>query len=171
MTIESRNEIFFQEILQKHKGIIYKVANSYCENDENRKDLMQEIIFQLWRSLENYNDNFKMSTWIYRIALNVSISFYRVEKRRSKVNSSIPEDILFFEKEEIAYEDDDAQQKIELLFKFIRELKEIDRAIILLYLEEKGQQEISEIMGMTVTNVSSRIHRIKNKLKSQFLPK
>lgn len=170
MTSDSRNEIFFQEILQKHKGIIFKVANSYCENDENRKDLIQEIIFQLWRSIESYNDNFKISTWIYRIALNVSISFYRIEKRRSKVNHRIPEDILFFENEEKATEDADAHHKIQLLFKFIREMKEIDRAIILLYLEEKSQQEISEIMGMTVTNISSRIHRIKNMLKSQFLP-
>ena len=168
MSSDNKNETFFHELLQTHKGIIYKVANSYCENDENRKDLIQEIIFQLWRSIESYKKEFKLSTWIYRIALNVSISYYRIEKKRSEVNNGLSRDLLIFEKGEMVAENDDSQQKIDLLFKFIRELKEVDRAIILLYLEEKSQLEISEIMGMTITNISSRIYRIKNQLKSKF---
>lgn len=163
-----KNETFFQEILQAHKGIIYKVANSYCEDDENRKDLIQEIIIQLWRSLDSYNPEFKLSTWIYRIALNVSISFYRIERKRSVVHKGLSEDLLVFEKIEVKAEIDDSQQKVDLLFKFIRELKEIDRALILLYLEDKSHQEISEIMGLSTTNISSRVHRIKNKLRIKF---
>ena len=71
----------FISLIESNKGIIYKVANSYCSDTENRKDLIQEIIIQLWLSLEKYDSRFRISTWMYRIALNVSISFYRKENR------------------------------------------------------------------------------------------
>ena len=74
----------FLSVIETHKGIIYKVANSYCKDTENKKDLVQEIVLQLWKSFDSYNNQFKHSTWIYRIALNVAISYYRKEERRKE---------------------------------------------------------------------------------------
>lgn len=74
----------FEKLIQEHKGIIYKVTNAYCKDEEDRKDLIQEITVQLWKSFDNYDPKFKHSTWIYRIALNVSISFYRKEKKEQR---------------------------------------------------------------------------------------
>ena len=84
----------FLEMLECHKGIIYKIVNSYSRDEENRKDLAQEIIIQLWKSFNNYDDHFKYSTWVYRIALNVSISFYRKEKRRGEISHPLPDNLF-----------------------------------------------------------------------------
>lgn len=152
----------FLQVLEAHKGIIYKVANAYCSDNENRKDLVQEITFQLWRSFNRYNDQYKWSTWIYRIALNVSFSFYRKENHRGRVNHPLPEDI-FWIKEDLPRTEKDEQ--IAKLHQAVRKLKEIDRAIILLYLEGKSQQEMAEILNLTATNISTKISRIKQELK------
>src|SRR5437870_5897215 len=84
----------FSALIEEHKGIIYKIANSYCRNAEDRKDLIQEIIVHLWKAHGRYDDHFKLSTWIYRIALNVAISAYRREKRRSERISLLEEIII-----------------------------------------------------------------------------
>lgn len=84
----------FLGVIQTHKGILYKIANAYCHDAEDRKDLVQEIIIQLWKSFDNYSDEFKYSTWIYRIALNVAISFYRKENRRKQVDSPLSDGVL-----------------------------------------------------------------------------
>ncbi len=154
----------FLKVIESHKGIIYKVAKSYCRDEENRKDLIQEIILQLWLSFNKYNDQFKLTTWIYRIALNVSISFFRKEHRRSPISQPLPDGVLNLN--ENAPEQINAE--IEKLYLFIRELKEIDRAIIILYLEENSHQEMAEILGLTQTNISTRIARIKQQLKLKF---
>ncbi|MDZ4709031.1 MAG: sigma-70 family RNA polymerase sigma factor [Saprospiraceae bacterium] len=155
----------FLRVIESHKGIIYKVANSYCRDDENRKDLIQEIILQLWLSFNKYNDQFKLTTWIYRIALNVSISFFRKEHRRTPISQPLPDGVLNLN-ENPAPEQNIAE--IEKLYFFIRELKEIDRAIIILYLEENSHQEMAEILGLTQTNIATRISRIKQQLKLKF---
>lgn len=152
----------FLEIIESHKGIIYKVANSYCRNEEDRKDLLQEVILQLWLSFSRYDEQYKLSTWMYRIALNVAISFYRKESRRSIINQPIPEAIIYLQQPQ------EKNADLERLHRFIRELKEIDRAIIILYLEGNAQQEIAEILGLTQTNVSTRVSRIKQQLKQKF---
>lgn len=84
----------FLAVIQTHKGILYKIANAYCHDAEDRKDLVQEIIIQLWKSFDNYSDQYKYSTWIYRIALNVAISFYRKENKRKQVDSPLSEGVL-----------------------------------------------------------------------------
>lgn len=154
----------FLKVIESHKGIIYKVANSYCRDEENRKDLIQEIILQLWLSFSKYNDQFKITTWIYRIALNVSISFFRKTTRRNEISQPLPESILNLKEENTP----GYQHEVEMLHRFIRELREIDRAIIILYLEENNQLEIAEILGLTPTNVSTKISRIKQQLKQKF---
>lgn len=153
--------------LDDHKKIIYKIVNSYCPNREDRKDLEQEIIIQLWNSFDNYNDKYKYSTWIYRIALNVAISFYRKERKWSVKNDFFDEDSIF----SIADENENETEldyHMKLLQEFINNLGELDKALMLLYLEEKSHEEITEILGITKTNVATKINRIKLKLRKEF---
>jgi RNA polymerase sigma factor (sigma-70 family) len=162
--MNSRAEIFLS-VIHTHKGILYKVANSYCHDPEDRKDLIQEITVQLWKSFDNYSDQYKYSTWIYRIALNVAISFYRKENHRKQVSDPLNEGILNFADSGLSFETD---ENIGFLQQFIGELKDLDKAMMLLYLEEKSNREIAEIMGISETNVTTKIGRIKKVLKQKF---
>jgi len=160
-----KNRDIFISILENHKGIIFKIVNSYCKDVTDKQDLIQEIIIQLWISFEKYNNQFKLSTWIYRIALNTSISFYRknkVRKEKTVLASAILETTL--------KSDEPFQENPDLikLQGFIQELKELDKALILLYLDGLSQKEISKIIGITPTNVGSKIERIKKMLKQKF---
>lgn len=157
-------EKIFLSVLDSHKGIIYKVANSYCCEISERDDLIQEIILQVWLSIENFNDKYKWSTWIYRIALNTSISFYRKNKTRKEKTVILSPIIELPSDDEKNFEDDD----LLLLWKFVRELKEIDRALILLHLDGLKSKEIADIISTTQTNVTTKISRIKKKLKLKF---
>lgn len=161
----NRDTSSFLIVIESNKGIIYKVANSYCWDAENRKDLIQEIIIQLWLSFDKYDDTYKLSTWMYRIALNVSISFYRKEHRRNEINQPLPSEVLYLHEENALGE---VNADVDLLHQLIRQLKEIDRAIIILYLEGNPQEEIAEILGLTPTNVSTKVARIKQELKQKF---
>ena len=156
----------FVSVIESHKGILFKIANAYCRDPENRNDLIQEIILQLWKSFENYSHQYKYSTWIYRIALNVAISFYRFEKKRNHLKIPISDVITDLADSTIKRE---KEEKLELLQVFISELKEMDKALILLYLDEKSHKEIAEITGISETNVATKIGRIKILLKQKFL--
>lgn len=164
MENQNNNELFLS-VIESHKGILYKIANSYCKDSEDRNDLIQEIIVQLWKSFETYNDQYKYSTWIYRIALNVAISFYRKENRRKKIAHPITDSILNFAETSST---DDTEKNINLLQQFISELKELDKALMLLYLEEKSHKETAEILGISESNVATKIGRIKTILKQKF---
>ena len=152
-------------VIDTNKGILYKVANSYCIDSEDRKDLVQEIIIQLWKSFEDYNDQYKYSTWVYRIALNVAISFYRKENRRKEIANPLNDSILNYADTNLATE---KEQDLSILQEFIMELKELDKAVMLLYLEEKSYKEIAEMIGITETYVATKIGRIKSILKQKF---
>lgn len=162
---ETDKSTIFINIIEAHKGIIYKITNSYCKDDEDRNDLVQEIVLRLWKAFENYNDEFKHSTWIYRIALNTAISNYRKEKVKEKhiVKHAAP----IFEVSDTSNTAEKEQNYL-LLLQFVSELKELDRALILLYFEEKSYKEISEILGISETNVGTRMGRIKIFLKEKF---
>lgn len=153
----------FLQVIEEHKAIIYKVANSYCRNGDSREDLVQEIILQLWLSFARYDGQFKLSTWMYRIALNVSISFYRKEYRRNSINQPLPGEILHLQEDSSPL-----REEVAKLYRFIRELKEMDRAVMLLYLEGNSQQEIADVLGLTVTNISTKVFRIRQQLKKEF---
>lgn len=164
MSIQDKNDLFIS-VIESHKGILYKISNAYCKDIENRKDLIQEIYIQLWKSFDNFNDDYKYSTWIYRISLNVAISFYRKEKSRSKITNPFNIDVFeVADTENIEKE----ESNLGILQKFIAELKELDKALILLYLEEKSYKEIADIIGYSETNVATKIGRIKLKLKEKF---
>lgn len=155
----------FLVVIESNKGILYKVANSYCRNVEDRKDLIQEIIMQLWKSFDNYNEKFKYSTWVYRIALNVAISFYRKENSRKRISNPLTSAVFDFTDTETSEE---KETNLGILNQIISRLNDLNKALMLLYLEEKNYKEISEIIGITETNVATKIGRIKRKLKVEF---
>jgi len=157
----------FITALDIHKKIIYKIVNSYCKNSEDKKDLEQEIIIQLWNSFDRYNNEYKYSTWMYRIALNVAISFYRKEKNQLIKNVFYNEDSIYSIADENEYSTE-LDHNIMLLQVFINKLNELDKALIILYLEEKPHEEIAEILGITKTNVATKISRLKLRLKEEF---
>jgi len=156
----------FLSLILDNKKIIYKVCHSYCHNPEDREDLVQEIIIQLWNASDSYNPEYKLSTWMYRIALNVAISFYRSERRREKSRSSLEEQIISSVDFEPA--EDETEMNIQWLYRFISELNELNRALMLLYLDSHSYKEMSEILGVSETNVASKVSRIKQKLKQEF---
>ena len=158
----------FIKTIDEHKKIIYKIVNSYCPNREDRKDLEQEIIIQLWNSFDNYNSDYKYTTWMYRIALNVAISFYRKEKKWSTKSDFYNEASIFRIEEDKSEEKTELDYHLKLLQEFIHNLNELNKALMLLYLEEKPYEEIAEILGITKTNVATKISRIKLKLKNEF---
>lgn len=155
----------FTRLIKENKGIIYKICISYCSNKDDRDDLAQEIVYNLWKSYGSFVDEYKFSTWMYRVALNVAISYYRQEKK-FKSQETISEGLLVFEDD--AYDKYEVEQNLQLLQEFINQLQEIDKAIILLYLDDKSHREIAEITGFSETNVATKISRIKEKLKRNF---
>ncbi len=160
------HQAIFLDVINTHKGIVYKIANAYCADAEDRKDLVQEIIIQLWKSFSKYDAQYRYSTWIYRIALNTAISFYRKEKHRKAVTYPFSDDLLQWA--DAGYNPQKDNQ-LGMLQQFIASLKDLDKALMLLYLEEKSLKEIAAIMELSVTNVATKIGRIKKKLHQKFL--
>ena len=154
----------FHQIIEQHKGILFKVAKTYCRNDDDRQDLLQEVMIQVWKSLPKYNDTFAITAWLYRICLNVAISFYRKSATRQNFNVPLVEELTSIREEE----SNQKQEQLSLLEKFISELDDLDKALMLLYLEDKSYAEMSEIMGLSVSNVGTKLGRIKEKLKKKF---
>lgn len=151
----------FAALINKHRGIIYKVCNLYISDNEDKKDLFQEIVLQLWRSFPDFRNESQRSTWMYRVALNTAISNFRKESRK-------PERLALSEREfEIPDISDLSVQneRIQMLKQAIDKLTEIEKAIIMLYLDDKSYDEIAEIMGITRSNTGVKINRIKSKLE------
>jgi RNA polymerase sigma factor (sigma-70 family) len=149
--------------IQDNKGILYKISNSYCRNAGDREDLMQEMVYQLWRSGQRFDETQKFSTWMYRIALNVAISFYR-RANRSGITVALDAEAQLADEggSEVL------EERIEVLTRFIRGLNELDKALMILYLEERPYREIAEILGISETNVATKLGRIKGRLKQEF---
>jgi RNA polymerase sigma factor (sigma-70 family) len=153
----------FHALVEQHRGILYKVAKTYCQDESERQDLIQEIMIQLWQAFPRYNPQYKISTWVYRIAINVAISFFRkYQRRKSTVDLSDPP-MYITEPENV-----EKEAQLQLLEQFIHELRDIDKALMLLYLEDRSQAEIAEILGLSLSNVSTKVGRIKEQLKRRF---
>lgn len=152
----------FIAMLKANKGILLKVIRAYCKNKADWKDLEQEIIIQLWNSFERYDNQYKVSTWMYKIALNVAISHYR-KTRREQGHLSL-DDAVFTVVEDDANETQNERRH--LLYDFIGTLDELNKALIILHLENHNHKEISDILGISESNVGTKINRIKNKFKA-----
>ncbi len=162
---KQKQQYFFEGIIEQHKGILFKVARAYCPDEEDRQDLIQEMMIQIWQSIHKYNDQYKISTWLYRISLNIAISFYRKSSTRAKKHTELNEQMV----ETTLDDKSENENQLKLLEQFISELKEIDKALMILYLEDKSHAEIAEILGISVSNVGTKIGRIKDQLKTRFL--
>jgi len=150
----------FIETIETHRGIIYKVCKMYCPLDEDCDDLYQDIVAQLWRAWRGFRGEAKISTWIYRIALNTAISGFRKQKR-NPLNQSVSTDDL-----SLSHTDNRAQKEdIELLHMAIGRLTEVEKGMVMLYLDEISYEEIAAIMGITQNNVRVKMLRIREKLK------
>ena len=153
---------FIQDI-KENEGIIYKITRIYSNNTEDQKDLYQEIVYQLWKSYSSFKENSKISTWMYRIALNTAISNLKKEKRKGYKVSI--ENLLLNQMDQV---DTVMEERITLLYAHIKKLSIVERGIILLHLEGKNYDEIAAITGFTNTNIGTRLARIKQKIKSQI---
>jgi RNA polymerase sigma factor (sigma-70 family) len=147
--------------IQNNQNIIYKVCNLYRDSREDQEDLFQEIVYQLWKSYSGFKGESKLSSWIYRIALNTAIAVYR----KPKLNITYPDELP----EQIQYSAaTNSSENEERLFSALRILTDAEKAVISLYLEDFSYQEIATITGLTESNVGVRLNRIKNKLKERL---
>jgi RNA polymerase sigma-70 factor, ECF subfamily len=155
------NQAQFIELINQHQQIIHKVCHVYVSNAAERQDVFQEVLLQAWKSIDNFKGNAKFSTWLYRVALNTAITFYRKEKKSPIVLS----DKIFTD--QIDEQDATKIEQSQFLYAAIAELNNIDKALVLLYLEDYSYDEIGEIIGITANNVGVKMNRIKTKLKTQ----
>jgi len=155
---------FYNISILPYRGIITKICRSYTDSNEDFEDYYQEVCLQIWKSRNNFKKNAKWSTWVYRISLNVCMTL--IKKKRIHEEPLLESEVYIVnEIEQDAFE---KEEEINGLFKAIRELSKMDRAYILLYLEQKSYKEIAEIMGTQTTNVGVKINRIKKKLKKIY---
>lgn len=148
----------FIELVNKNRALVYKVCHLYCRDDEQHKDLFQEIVLQLWKSFPYFNQQSAVSTWVYRVALNTAITNLRKQSRNPDRR---PLAISQLEIPDISWPPED---NTSILYQAIEKLNEVEKAIIMLYLDEKSYDEISEIIGISISNVGVRLNRIKTKL-------
>lgn len=161
----------FEALLREHHGIVFKVAGVYARNTHDRDDLAQDIAAQLWRSFGTFDERrAKFTTWMYRVALNVAISYGRAAKRGIERVEALDEahsgtlatagdgQLAALEKDE----------RLASLHAFIAQLDPLNRALVLLYLEDRSYMEIADVLGISETNVATKLNRLKQKLRGQM---
>ncbi len=164
MTSSKRDE--FKLLLERHRRIVFKVANTYARLQDDRAELAQEIATQLWRAFPGYDPSRSLSTWVYRIALNVAISFVRSNQLRRRHLAPLDDahdDIVGCT--DVSAESD---QQVHALERFIAAQAPLDRALLLLYLEEHNYREIAEVLGISETNVATKISRLKQRIRTHI---
>jgi RNA polymerase sigma factor (sigma-70 family) len=154
----------FLNIITQNQGIIHKVCGVYCDTAEDREDLFQEVVAQLWKSYPRFRHESKVTTWMYQVALNTAITHFKKDKRRPD------RDVVEYTFSQVAHSeyDDSVDQQLKLLHSAIAKLTGIEKSIVLLYLEDKKYEEIAEIVGITQNYVRVKMNRIKAKLKKMM---
>ncbi len=165
MTTDSPRDRF-QALLERHQKIVFKVAGTYCRHAEDRRDLVQEISVQLWRAFPRYDEKRSFSTWMYRIALNVAISFARRAAHRQM--QPLPLNDSLAGPSDVPPTDEELDDQVAALRRFIDRLDDLNRALLLLYLEEHSYREIAEILGISETNVATKISRLKQRIRTDI---
>lgn len=158
----------FGELLRQHRGIVFKVANTYARDGADRDDLAQEIAAQLWRAFPKYDPARAFSTWMYRIALNVGISFLRSDGHRRR--HAVPLDDAVHDLADDGALDHEAGEQVRALHRFIATLEPLDRALLLLYLDERSTREMAEVLGISESNVTTKISRLKQRIRDHVAP-
>jgi RNA polymerase sigma-70 factor (ECF subfamily) len=153
----------FLALIEMHQGIIHKVSALYMSREENRADLFQEILLAAWKGYDNFRGDAKFSTWLYRVALNTAVTWYRKDQKVEPVES------LETIHANLPATDMNAEEQLQAMRKAITGLSPIDKALVSLYLDDYDYREIGEILGMSANNVAVKMNRIKNKLKQTTL--
>lgn len=164
MTQELEHQFVSQ--LEANQNIVHKVCSIYTNNREAHNDLFQEIVIQLWKAYPRFRGDSKFSTWMYRVALNTAITLYRKSKKLPRTQDF--DAVLYRVRAE--YYDPSEEQQLNLMYSAIRELGDIDKALVFLYLEDKNYGEIAETLGISEVNARVKMNRIKNKLKTILNP-
>jgi len=149
------------KLVQEHRSLLYKVCRIYCFTETDRQDLFQEMVIQLWKSYPGFRGESKFSTWLYRIALNTAISDLRKQRRRPSTTSTdeIPPSLP-----EMTWPGEEEQQ-LQQLYAAINRLSDVEKALVMLYLEDRSYEEMEEIMGINQNNLRVKMNRIREKLR------
>jgi RNA polymerase sigma-70 factor, ECF subfamily len=151
----------FVEQIERHRGILFKVANAYCPHAADRDDLVAEMVAQLWASYPRFDGRAAFSSWMYRIAVNVAIAAFRAERRRLRV---VPAEKRLLE-DVAAPAEPEPNERLTLLRELVDRLDPLDKALMLLYLDDRPQAEIAAILGISESNVATKVGRIKERLR------
>ncbi|KQC01841.1 RNA polymerase sigma factor [Pedobacter sp. Hv1] len=151
----------FLELINTNKGIIHKVAKMYMDKAEDQEDLFQEIVMQLWKAYPSFKGNSKFTTWMYRVALNTAIVFFKKENKKID-KTTLTEHIDIAD----VNESDDKEEKLAYLYKAVQELNSIEKALIFLFLEDQSHKEIAQNLGISEINARVKLNRTKEKLQS-----
>ena len=165
--MKSNVEIEFVTQIEKNQNLIHKICRLYSNGDAEHKDLFQEITIQLWKAYPKFRGDAKFSTWMYRVGINTAISLYR--KSKSRIQSFSFDDVSYKIPQTETY-DDTQDQQLKSIYAALNHLNDIDKAVILLYLEDKSYKEISDTIGISEVNARVKMNRIKKKLKIQLNP-
>ena len=152
----------YSEMVNANLNRLKTIARTYSHTEDGREDLLQEMLYQLWRGFSSFNGKSQLHTWVYRVALNTAISYLRAREIRPKVIVGIDAELP-----EIIH-DGDFKESIGILEQFLLRLGKIDKAIMMLYLDDISHKQISEITGQSMNVISVRINRMKQKLKQQI---
>jgi RNA polymerase sigma factor (sigma-70 family) len=153
----------FLLVIEKNKALIFKVAGFYTDSPQDREDLFQEIVYQLWKSFDSFNNASAISTWMYRVAMNTAIYFLRKSQRRPPVESMRKELLEFPEPD-----DGDMDEEFAILHEHIKGLNLLEKGIVMLYLEGRSYDEIAGLIGISPSNVGTRLSRIRERLKKEI---
>lgn len=166
MASDNTRQQQFRVLIERHRGIVFKVANTYAFHADDRADLAQEITTQLWRAFAGYDPQRPFSTWMYRIALNVAISHVRTTTHTSRHVVPLEDDLHDIADGNAL--DHEADQQVRALHRFIAGLDTLNRALLLLYLEDQSYREIADILGISETNVATKISRLKQRIRTEL---
>lgn len=156
-------EAAFTDLIRKHQGLLFKVTSIYTDNKQDQEDLFQEVVYQLWKYFDSFRNESKISTWMYKVAMNTAITHLKRRKKRPDV-VPIAEAIL----KETGLTDERYEERLRLLYAYLQQMNALDRGLIFLVLEGKSYKEVAQITGLGVSNVGTRISRIKTKLKTNM---
>lgn len=160
MNDKLKKEQEFVALVDGYKRVIYKICYMYADDDDHFKDLYQEVLINLWRGFEGYEGAGKLSSWVYRIGLNTCISYFRKYK---KMGEGISLELIWG----MQTETDDRSGQLKEMYRLINRLNKLEKAIILLWLDEKSYDEIAEITGLSRNNIATKLKRVKEKLATQ----
>ncbi len=150
----------FSILIAEHQGLIFKVCNMYCNSKEDKEDLFQDIVLQLWRAYPSFKGDAKVSTWMYRIAINNAITRLRKETKREK-HVSLDDEAF-----QVTTEDDLVNENAAQMYEAIKKLSEVEKALTMLYMDDCSYKEIAEITGLSESNIGFKLNKIKTKLRS-----